>query len=83
MEPRRHNAHGRDVLRQAFERKLPRLLYIKAQHKGRGASEEFWFDEAHLLQGFSFESFGEQLRQGKILVDVSRARGIASGSSSA
>jgi hypothetical protein len=61
---------SREVLRKAFERKLPRLLYIKAQHRGRGAAEEFWFDEAHLLQGFGFENFGEQLRQGKILVDI-------------
>lgn len=61
---------SREVLMEAFDRKLPRLLYVKAQHRGRGDTEEFWFDEAHLLRGFSFENFGRQLQQGKILVDI-------------
>lgn len=61
---------SREVLQQTFERKLPRLLYVKADWRGRGASEEFWFNEAQLLQDFRFENFLDQLRQGKILIDI-------------
>lgn len=58
------------TLKQSFERKLPRLLYVKADWKGSGANEEFWFNEAELLEGFSFENFAKLLKAGDILVDI-------------
>jgi hypothetical protein len=60
----------REILGEAFEKKLPRLLYLKADSRGRGASEEFWFNEAWVLSGFSFDSFIELLKEGTILVDI-------------
>ena len=37
---------SKDILRERFTRKMPRLLYVKAETRGRGADEEFWFNEA-------------------------------------
>jgi len=58
------------TLQECFERKLPRLLYVKADAKGVGLEEQFWFNEAWLLRGFDFDSFVELLRKGIILVDI-------------
>lgn len=58
------------TLQRSFETKLPKLLYVKAEARGTGADEEFWFNEAWLLGGFNFESFLALLRDGVILVDI-------------
>jgi len=58
------------MLKRSFEKKLPKLLYIKADTKGSGPDEQFWFNEAHLLSGFSFDTFLDLLRQGVIKVDI-------------
>lgn len=60
----------RETLRASFERKLPRLLYVKAQARGLGSEEEFWYDEAWSLSGFDFDNFVRLLKEGTILVDV-------------
>src|SRR3989344_9612243 len=61
---------GRETLRKCFERKLPRLMYVKAESRGIGAEEEFWFNEAWVLNGFDFENFIRLIKEGKIFVDV-------------
>lgn len=58
------------TLKKSFERKLPKLLYVKAETKGKGAEEKFWFDETWLLSGFNFDNFLKLLKQGVILVDI-------------
>lgn len=58
------------ILATSFERKLPRLLYVKADSRGEGTNEEFWFNEAWLLTGFDFQNFVKLLKDGKILVDI-------------
>jgi len=58
------------TLAMSFERKLPKLLYVKADSRGSRANEEFWFNEAWLLTGFDFENFVNLLREGTILVDI-------------
>jgi len=60
----------RDTLKKSFERKLYRLLYVKADSKGVGRNEQFWFNEVWLLKGFNFNNFIKLLRKGDILVDV-------------
>jgi hypothetical protein len=60
----------KEILRNSFERKLPKLLYVKAEARGKGSNEEFWFNEAWLLSGFNFDSFLNLLREGLILVDI-------------
>jgi len=60
----------KETLKKSFERKLPKLLYVKAEARGKGLEEEFWFNEAWLLSGFSFGNFLKLLRDGTILIDI-------------
>lgn len=60
----------KETLKKAFERKLPRLLYVKADCRGSGEEEEFWFNEAWLLSGFDFDNFIKLVREGTIVVDI-------------
>ena len=60
----------KETLKNYFERKLPKLLYVKAETRGSGSNEEFWFNEVWLLSGFDFESFVQLLKEGIILVDI-------------
>ncbi len=60
----------KDTLKKSFERKMPKLLYVKADSRGSGSNEEFWFNEAYLLSGFDFENFVRLLKEGTILVDI-------------
>jgi len=60
----------KETLKTSFERKLPKLLYVKAEARANGSDEEFWFNEAWLLSGFNFENFLKLLERGIILVDI-------------
>jgi len=60
----------KETLKKSFERKLPKLLYVKAEAKGKGSGEEFWFNEAWLLSGFNFDNFLKLLKQGVIFADI-------------
>jgi len=60
----------KSTLRTSFERKLPKLLYVKADCMVSGDKEKFWYNEAWLLSGFSFENFLELLVNGNIKVDI-------------
>lgn len=58
------------TLKESFEKKLPKIMYVKAENKGDGSEEEFWYNEGWLLSGFSFEGFKELLKRAIILVDI-------------
>jgi len=60
----------KNTLRGCFERKLPSLVYVLAESWGAGPNEEFWFNEAWLLNGFDFDNFVDLLKKGSILVDI-------------
>lgn len=61
----------RETLRASFLRKYPdKLLYVKADSRGRGENERFHYNEAHLLAGFSFGRFADLLTAGDILTDI-------------
>jgi hypothetical protein len=60
----------KETLKTSFERKLPKVLYVKADARGEGPNEEFWFNEAWLLSGFDFDNFVRLLKEGVILVDI-------------
>ncbi len=60
----------KETLKKSFEKKLPKLLYVKADTRIIGLNEEFWFNEAWLLSGFNFDNFFNLLREGTILVDI-------------
>lgn len=60
----------KETLKRSFERKMPKLLYVKADSRGSGSKEEFWYNEAWLLSGFNFDNFVRLLKEGTILVDI-------------
>ena len=60
----------KETLRTSFERKLPKILYVKADSRGKGCYEEFWFNEAWLLSGFDFDNFVRLLKESVVLVDI-------------
>lgn len=60
----------KNTLKNSFERKLPKLLYVKADSRGNSTNEEFWFNEVWLLSGFNFDNFVKLLRKEVILVDI-------------
>jgi hypothetical protein len=59
-----------DTLREAFEGKYHRLVYVLADHKTESGKEHFWFNEAFLLDGFSFQRFSELVVEGRLKVDI-------------
>ncbi len=60
----------KEILRTYFENKYHDLLYVIAEHRGRGESEEFWYNEAYLLSGFGFKNFKDLIKKGVILIDI-------------
>lgn len=60
----------KQTLQNSFEKKFAKLLYVKAESKGKGSDEGFWFNEAWLLSGFDFSNFIKLLKEGIILVDI-------------
>jgi hypothetical protein len=61
----------KDELKRKFESKIKnKLIYVKAESKYSGKDEEFYFDEAYLVYGFSYERLVDLLEQGKIYVDL-------------
>lgn len=58
------------TLKNAFEKKLHHVLYVRADCKGKGKDEEFWFNEAWLLRGFDFKDFMKAVKDGIICVDI-------------
>lgn len=66
---------NRRDLEGAFKKKYPQyLLYVKADHRGRGINEQFCYSEASLMSGFSFGRFVELLMSRQILVDIRLGR---------
>lgn len=67
---REYGYWDKNALQSSFERKLPKIVYVKAESKGKGENEEFWYNEAWLLSSFSFINFVKLLKEGIILVDI-------------
>lgn len=62
---------NRDALKRSFDKKYKnKFVYVKAESRGSGASEEFRFIEAYEVSGFSYESFVELLERGQIYIDL-------------
>jgi len=63
--------YQRSALREAFEKKYgKKAIYVLANSKKGNGSELFWFNEAYLLEGFSFEKFSNLVREGIIKLDL-------------
>jgi len=59
-----------DVLEKTFNQKLPAVMYVKAECRGKGEKEEFWFNEVWYLKGFDFDRFKELIKNDIILIDL-------------
>ncbi len=60
-----------EELRSSFEKKYPnKLVYVKAESRGNGENEEFWFKQAYICDGFSYNGFLKLLQRGLIYVDL-------------
>jgi len=61
-----------ESLRDAFLRKYRsgQLYYVKAESRGSGANEEFYFYEAWFLKGFSYPNFINLLKDGVVKIDI-------------
>lgn len=60
-----------DILKQQLSKKFGnKFLYVKADSRGKGADEEFFFEAAYLVEGFSSEKIIDLLIEGSIYVDL-------------
>ena len=62
--------YDENTLRETFEKKYKKLILVLASSKKEGGKEWFWFNEAYLLEGFSFERFSELVKEGVIKLDL-------------
>jgi hypothetical protein len=62
--------YKRSVLEKAFRKKYSKLIYVLASRKKEDNEEFLWFDEAYLLEGFSFTRFSELVEKGIIKLDL-------------
>lgn len=62
--------YNNETLKQCFEKKYNSLIYVLAENRGSRGAESFWFNEAYLLDGFSFKRFSELILEGKLKVDL-------------
>lgn len=70
--PDMENAYWtKELMEKSIKKKYAKsLLYVKADSKGSGDDEQFYFNEAWLLQGFDFKNFSKQLSKGLLKVDI-------------
>ena len=60
-----------DILKRQLDKKLgTEFIYVKADSRGTGENEEFLFESAFLVEGFSSEKIIELLLKGSIYVDL-------------
>ncbi|MFW9889472.1 MAG: MvaI/BcnI family restriction endonuclease [Candidatus Thorarchaeota archaeon] len=62
--------YDRDVLKESFEKKYCRLIYVIADSKKMDGKEFFWYNEAYKLDGFGFSTFAQLIRDGFMKVDI-------------
>jgi hypothetical protein len=59
-----------ETLRNSFEAKMHRVLLVKADVRGTRDNEEFNYNEAWVLMGFSFERFIKLIQNGIVKVEL-------------
>ena len=70
IDGRRYGGWSYEVLRRSFEAKMYRVLLVKADSRGSRGNEEFNYNEAWVLMGFSFERFIKLIEQGVVKVEL-------------
>jgi hypothetical protein len=61
---------NKDTLRQSFEKKYDKLIYVLAKSRMAEQKEQFWYNEVYLLTGFSFARFSRLVKEGKLKADL-------------
>lgn len=62
---------NKEALHKTFEKKYKnKFVYAKAESRGSGAKEEFYYSEAYEVSGFDYNAMITLLEQGKIFVDL-------------
>ena len=62
---------SKERLKQAFEKKYKnKFVYVKAETRGTGKTEEFRYVEAYEVSGFDYNAMIKLLEEGKIIVDL-------------
>lgn len=59
-----------EILKKSFESKMHRVLLVKADSRFNNGREEFNYNEAWDLKGFSFERFINLIRDGTVKVEL-------------
>lgn len=60
-----------DILKRQLNKKLGnRFIYVKADNRNTGVDEQFLFETAYLVEGFSSEKIIDLLNMGSIYVDL-------------
>lgn len=59
-----------ELLKQVFEEKLPSLVIVLADTIGEEFDEQFHYNEAYYLKGFSFNGFISAIKAGYIKIDL-------------
>jgi hypothetical protein len=62
--------YNTEILREAFEKKYHKLIYVSAENKKERGKEYFWFNEAFLLDDFGFKRFSKLVKEGLLKVDL-------------
>ena len=62
--------YERSALEEAFRKKYAKLIYVSASRKKEDDEEHLWFDDAYLLEGFSFKRFSDLVEKGVIKLDL-------------
>ena len=70
IEGERYGGWSYEVLRSSFEAKMYRVLLVKADSRGSRGNEEFNYNEAWVLMGFSFERFITLIEHGIVKVEL-------------
>jgi hypothetical protein len=62
--------YSASVLRETLGKKYANMIHVLADHKRVQGQEYFWYNEAYLHSGFTFETFMKLVAEGKIKVDI-------------
>jgi len=62
--------YDEDTLKKTFQKRYHKLIYVLAETKREKRKEYFLYNEAYLLDGFSFKNFAKLIKEGKMKVDI-------------
>lgn len=58
-----------DYLRDTYENKIPKMVFVKADVKTIDGTEHFWYNEGYYLDGFDTDEFLDMMRESVVTLD--------------